>query len=92
LEPIGRFCSKTESILAFTRTRKHLVEYVENTAIDLRKHFSFGSQAGSKSIDEIKPREVYDLHQLLLLGIAHTDRHLNQIRAIKKNPDFIHSN
>ncbi len=89
LEPIGRFCSKAESIHAFNRARYLIVEFVKNTDVDLRKHFSFSNQIEGKSLDEIKPKEVFDLHQLLLLGIAHTDRHLRQIRAIKKHPNYI---
>lgn len=88
LEPIGRFCSKTESIYAFKRARNLLVEFVENTQVDLRKHFSFSKPIGNKNINQIKTGEVFDLHQLLLIGIAHTDRHLNQIRKLKKHPGY----
>jgi hypothetical protein len=88
LEPIGRFCSKEESVHAFNRTRAHLIEFVKNTKVDLRKHFSFSKKIDGKSLDEIKPKEIFDLHQLLLLGIAHTDRHLIQIKSIKENPNF----
>ena len=89
LEPIGRFCSKAESVRAFKRVRHHLLEFVEKTDVDLRKHFSFSKNIQETPLNEIKPKEILDLHQLLLLGIAHTDRHLRQIRGIKKLPEYL---
>lgn len=83
LQPIGRFGYRRQSIDAFLRARDGLRDFVESTDVDLRKHFTFRAGAGEKPIAELQPGDVRDLHQLLLTGIAHTDRHLRQIRNIK---------
>ncbi len=88
LHPIGRYCSKRQARNAFLRARDGLRDFVEATKIDLRKHFTFRNQAGDKPIEEIKIGDVRDLHQLLLTGIAHTDRHIAQIKKLKKHPAY----
>lgn len=88
LEPLGRFCSKEEGENAFHRARGKLVEFVEKTEIDLRKQFTFRTPVAGKDISALRIGQVRDLHQLLLTGIAHTDRHLRQIRNIKQHQDF----
>ncbi|MEZ4935290.1 MAG: DinB family protein [Saprospiraceae bacterium] len=85
LQPLGRFDSKRQSIAAFQRARDGIRGFVEKTEIDLRQHFTFRNQAGNVPIDSVKIGDVMDLHQFLLTGIAHTDRHLVQIRNIKKH-------
>lgn len=88
LEPIGRFCSKSDALEAFLRVRKHFTAYIKETDVDLRKHFTFRNNIEGKDESEIKVGDVRDLHQLLLTGIAHTDRHLTQIRRIKRHKDY----
>ncbi|MGW9687022.1 DinB family protein [Flagellimonas sp. 2504JD1-5] len=88
LEPMGRYCSMKEGQDAFYKARKELELFVERTEIDLRKQFTFRSPVEGKNIEDIKIGQVRDLHQLLLTGIAHTDRHLNQIRKIKLHLDY----
>ena len=85
LQPIGRFESKRRSIDAFLRARDGIRDFIEATKIDLRRHFTFRNKGGDKKVADIKIGEVRDLHQLILTGVAHTDRHLKQIRNIKKN-------
>ena len=85
LQPLGRFDSKRQSIAAFVRARDGIRGFVEKTEVDLRTRFTFRNNAGNNPIDSIKIGNVRDLHQLLLTGIAHTDRHLKQIRTIKKH-------
>lgn len=85
LQPLGRFDSKRQSIAAFLRARDGIRGFVEKTEIDLRQHFTFRNHAGDLPIDSVKMGDVRDLHQFLLTGIAHTDRHLVQIRNIKKH-------
>jgi len=41
-----------------------------------------------KEINDLKIGQVRDLHQLLLTGIGHTDRHLTQIRKIKQHRGY----
>lgn len=88
LEPLGRFCSIADGRLAFLRARQELTQLVETTPIDFRKQFTFRAPVEGKELKEIKIGQVRDLHQLLLTGIAHTDRHLNQIRKIKQHQEY----
>ncbi|MEP4090929.1 DinB family protein [Reichenbachiella sp.] len=88
LEPLGRFCSQQEGKKAFFRARGELTKFVEQTDIDLRKQFTYRTSVDGKSIEDLKIGQVRDLHQLLLTGIAHTDRHLTQIMVIKKDTNY----
>lgn len=88
LEPLGRFPEKEDGLSAFMRARGHLTEFVEQTEIDLRKQFTFRTPVEGKELSELRIGQVRDLHQLLLTGIAHTERHLRQIRQIKRHADF----
>ena len=88
LEPLGRFSTKQEGEHAFFRARNELRTLVERTNIDFRKQFTFRTPVHSVPFDSIKIGQVRDLHQLLLTGVAHTDRHLRQIRNIKLHPEY----
>lgn len=88
LIPLGRYCDKAKGEAAFYKARTELVKLVKETSIDFRKQFTFRTPVEGKDISELKIGQVRDLHQLLLTGIAHTDRHLNQIRKIKKHPQY----
>lgn len=88
LQPIGRFSFQRQSVDAFLRARDGIRDWVEATDVDLRKHFTFRNHAGEKDIDELKIGDVMDLHQLVLMGIAHTDRHLRQIKKVKKHKNY----
>ncbi|MEO1257740.1 MAG: DinB family protein [Bacteroidota bacterium] len=88
LQPLGRFESKRESISAFQRACDGIRGFVETTDVDLRKKMTFRNKGGEKKLADIKIGDVRDLHQLLLTGVAHTDRHLMQIRNIKKHPAY----
>lgn len=88
LEPLGRYCSTKDGQAAFYKARNELTLLVEQTEIDFRKQFTFRTTVEGKKVQDIKIGQVRDLHQLLLTGIAHTDRHLNQIRKIKLRHDY----
>ena len=88
LQPKGKFGSKAAAESAFYLARGKLRDYVESTQADLRKQFTFRSPMYEKDLSELTIRDVRDLHQLLLTGIAHTDRHLRQIRNIKKHESY----
>lgn len=80
-QPIGRFHDKEDVIHFFTRYRKEVVSLVQNTNVDFRLHFIF------------RPPDwgvwhIRDLHQYTLLWIAHTERHLSQIKRIKSNSRY----
>ena len=80
-QPIGRFKEKEALIHFFTRYRKEVIALVQDTKVDFRLHFIF--RPADWGVWHIR-----DLHQYTLLWIAHTERHLNQIRRIKSNPNF----
>lgn len=88
LEPIGRFCTKKEAIAAFNSARGNLTQLVKNAKEDFRKQFTFRAKIAIDTLSKAKPGQVRDLHQLVLTGIAHTERHLRQIREIKRHKDF----
>lgn len=88
LEPSGKFCSQRHGEAAFYKVRGELTRLIEQTDVDFRKQFTFRVSMEEKDIANIKIGQVRDLHQLLLTGIAHTDRHLQQIRKIKQHRDY----
>ena len=88
LEPRSRYKNIEDSWKAFFKARNELKLLVKETQIDLRKQFTFRAPVEGREINELKIGQVRDLHQLLLTGIAHTDRHITQIQNIKKNPDY----
>lgn len=85
----GRF-QANDALAAFSMAGGGLRALIETTDIDLRKQFTFRAPAEGKALSEIQIGQVRDLHQLLLTGIAHTDRHLSQIRRALTHPDFPH--
>jgi hypothetical protein len=80
-EPLGRFQSSKELIEYFNRFRNKLKLYLESTESDLRLHFTYRA-AGSGIWTE------RDLHQHILIWVAHTSRHTDQIERIKSDPNF----
>ncbi len=88
MEPLGRFPDKEDAWEAFSRARGGLRGFVQQTPIDLRRQFTFRTPMEGKAVSDIKIGQVRDLHQLLLTGIAHTDRHLSQIRKIKEHENY----
>lgn len=88
LRPKGKFASKQAAENAFYLAREELTKLVETTDVDLRMQFTFRAPAHKKSVDQFRIGEVRDLHQLLLTGISHTDRHLRQIRELKLHPAY----
>ncbi len=91
LKPLGRFPTKAQGLTAFLKARGELRSWVATTDRDLRQQFTFRNNGGKKSLEDLKIGEVRDLHQLLLTGVAHTDRHLLQIRKIKSHPLYPNS-
>jgi len=74
MEPHGRWCSKKEAIDAYVRSRGRLIEFVNSTNSDLRKYYTSSGRG---------PTKYRDLHQLLLISVAHTMRHHKQILDVK---------
>jgi hypothetical protein len=80
-QPMGRFKEKEALIKYFVRFREEVIALVQNTKVDFRLHFIF--RPADWGVWHIR-----DLHQYTLVWIAHTERHLNQIKRIKSNPRF----
>jgi hypothetical protein len=84
LQPEGRWSSGPEAMRQLLRSREKVTDFVRNTNADLRLHFTFRDYyPGSDGLWAIR-----DLHQLLLTTIAHTERHVNQIKRIKEHSSF----
>lgn len=79
MEPLGRWCSKEEAVIGYSRVRKAMIEFVRSTDKDFRKFYTSSGRG---------PTAYRDLHQLLLISIAHTQRHLQQIQKIKSYINF----
>lgn len=80
-QPMGRFKNKEDLLNYFNRFRNEVINLVQTTEADFRLHFIF------------RPPDwgvwhIRDLHQYTLLWIAHTERHLNQIKRVKANSRF----
>jgi len=88
LSPIGRFCTKEKAIFAFNRTQDALIEMVTTTTKDFRKHFTFRNFVFNGHLSEAEKYNIRDMHQLMLTCIAHMDRHLNQLRRVKKHAGY----
>ncbi len=79
LEPLGRWCSKEDAMAGYQRARRAMIDLVGSTDRDLRAYYTTSGRG---------PTSYRDLHQLMLISIAHTERHLSQIRGIKNHTDF----
>ena len=74
LEPRGRWDKKDAAIDHYRRVRGEMISFVSNSNVDLRKYYTESGRG---------PTTYRDLHQLLLISIAHTRRHHTQIQNIK---------
>lgn len=80
-QPLGRFENEKDLIAYFNRYRNELIKLIKETETDFRLHFVFRSK-------DAGVWRVRDLHQYTLLWIAHTQRHTNQVRRVKANPNY----
>lgn len=88
LSPIGRFCSKEKAIFAFNRTQDAIINIITTTKKDFRKHFTFRNYVFNGYLSNAEKYNIRDMHQLILTCIAHMDRHLNQLRKVKKHTNY----
>ena len=75
-EKVDTYKDLGEALGKFQALRATMVEYIKTTHDDLRAH-SFGDYG-----------EVIDSWQWMLEISTHSERHLNQIREIKNDPNF----
>ena len=76
-KPSGKFKNPKEAIIAFREQRLKTIEYIKTTNDDLRNHFWYHRL--TKDID---------LYQTIILMSAHLERHIEQIKNIKKEKYF----
>jgi hypothetical protein len=80
-QPLGRFEHEKDLIGYFNRYRNELIKLIGETKTDFRLHFVFRSK-------DAGVWRVRDLHQYTLLWIAHTQRHINQMKRVKAHHNF----
>jgi DinB superfamily len=76
-KPSNTFSTTQEAIIIFQKQRNQTIGYIENTKDDLRNHYWHHPLTGK-----------IDLYQTLLLMSAHLERHIDQIKNIKKSNGF----
>jgi hypothetical protein len=86
LQPMGRWNSRDKALGQFGRSRDRLTEFVLTTKEDLRVHFTFRDYVRSDKKESLWA--IRDLHQLVLTAIAHTERHVNQMKKVTAHPGY----
>ena len=81
--PLGRWPTKAMALMAFDRSRDNMIALVKNMNADLRQQVTFRNIP-----DKDDFRNVRNLHQILLTTIAHTKRHMHQLKRIKAAGNF----
>lgn len=79
LTPRGRWCKKSTALESYQDSRRAMIDFVNTTAANLRTYYTKSGRG---------PTTYRDLHQLLLISIAHTLRHAQQIKTIIEYPGF----
>lgn len=79
--PLGRFKKLSDLKKYFNYHRNEVIKWVEITNTDLRKHFVYRPSEWGYWAER-------DLHQYVLVYIAHTTRHTQQIQKIKSSNHF----
>jgi uncharacterized damage-inducible protein DinB len=70
------FTSASDALDFFKTNREKLIDYVKTTNDDLRNHIA------------TMPFGPVDGYQLILFTAAHSNRHTQQIKEVKADPDF----
>ena len=77
LKPNHKFATPQEAVEHFKKSRDANIDYIEKTSDDLRAHFAQGPTG-----------DPLDGYRWILLLSAHTERHTNQIKEVKADPNF----
>ena len=80
--PRGRWCTKEDAINDFNFVRDKMIEFVNQTDIDLRRKFTY------RNLESEDYRSQRDLHQIILTTVSHTKRHTNQIKALLDQREY----
>ncbi len=73
LQPVGRWCSKEAAVSHYANVREAMMLYLKGYDKNLRAFYTKSGRG---------PTEFRDLHQLMLISIAHTLRHHKQIVSV----------
>lgn len=79
--PLGKFNKLIDLKNYFNYHRNEVIKWIESTNTDLRKHFVYRPSEWGHWAER-------DLHQYVLVYIAHTTRHTQQIQKIKASNHF----
>jgi quercetin dioxygenase-like cupin family protein len=88
LKPMGRFGTKELALQAFDTVRYRIIRFIETTPKDLRSYVTFRNYDPDGKLANVSIYAVRDLHQLMLTCIAHTRRHIGQLKRVKEHPQF----
>ena len=77
LKPTGKWKTREALIEAFKKSRDRTIAFVRETNEDLRAHFT-----------EAPGGRTLDAYQWILFMVAHSNRHIQQIREVKSSPGF----
>ncbi len=77
LKPNHKFSTPEEAVDHFKKSRDANIDYIEKTQDDLRAHSAVGPTGNP-----------LDSYRWFLLMSAHTERHTNQIKEVKADPNF----
>lgn len=77
VRPRARLVAKADLLNAFEKARARTISYIETTTDDMRSHFADHWVFG-----------VIDAYQWILFLTAHSERHLEQIREVKRSATF----
>jgi hypothetical protein len=77
LRPSNKFKGPAEAVQHFRAARDANIDWIEKTNDDLRAHFAKGPTG-----------QPLDAYRWILLMSAHTERHTNQIKEVKADPNF----
>jgi len=79
LKPDHRWSNQKATLQEFLQIREAYIQFIQKTNTNLRGYYSSNGRG---------KKPYRDLHQLTLVSIAHTKRHLVQIRGIIDEPEF----
>ncbi len=87
--PRGLCTNKDDCWQFYAEIRDREIQFITTTDVDFRRHYTYRNIADSLLDQEFyRIRKVRDLHQLVINQIAHTRRHIAQIKKVKGHGDF----
>lgn len=88
LSPYGKFCDPAHTLTVYEKATMGLLSLVKTSDKDFRKHFTFRNFKPDGHLSHAEKYNVRDMHQRALTIIAHTDRHLKQLKKVKMHLNY----